>query len=70
MADAAQLHELEAQVENAPPDEALAAARQLVEILGPLAEEAPAKPVEADRFARGRPDRDVDDRVRLYGATS
>jgi tetratricopeptide (TPR) repeat protein len=37
------LHELEAQVENAPPDEALAAARQLVEILGPLAEEAPAK---------------------------
>jgi hypothetical protein len=25
--------------------------------------------VEADRFIQGRPDRDVDDRVHLYGAT-
>jgi tetratricopeptide (TPR) repeat protein len=41
--DPSQLRDLQAQVENAPPAEALAAARQLIEILTPLAQEAPAK---------------------------
>lgn len=43
MVDAAQLRDLQTQVENAPPAEALAASRKLVEILGPLAEQSPAK---------------------------
>jgi len=41
--DPAQLHDLQTRVENAPPAEALAAARQLIELLTPLAQEAPAR---------------------------
>lgn len=44
MADEDQLRELQTRVENAPSlEEALAASKQLVEILGPLAEQNPAK---------------------------
>jgi tetratricopeptide (TPR) repeat protein len=43
MVDTAQLQALQAEVENAPPAEALAAARQLIGILQPLAGEAPAR---------------------------
>jgi tetratricopeptide (TPR) repeat protein len=43
MVDPVQLRDLQAKVEQAPPPEALAAARQLIEILTPLAQEAPAR---------------------------